>query len=353
MSTNHKSFSSHELDQALRNIWGFGSTTIVGWRPRERAIEVIAVPTIRLFRDGEGHPRVFDGARLFGRATFDDVARSLRAQPLEIRLPQAIEEADFDAIGKLVSRYTIPRTKRRAVWLIDIVGFSKCSPGQQASQLASLEFCFNVAGEICRQRGFSLDPARSTTGDGFYLWDRNKGGNADTDTFCLGALALTYLAALRQGTGDKTYVPQVRAAFDIGSHYNYFTLGRHDSVGGDFIVGEVTIRLARIIDHASAEQFLMGDFFEGDSVDEGSPTAGFVDRAAAALKSFLDLSILGAPLREFTLSLADQCLALEDKHGHVHRCYNAVLTAALGSGSSLCVGVDQIADEGNRSIASL
>ena len=353
MSKNPKPFSGHDLDQVLRSIWGFGSTTIVGWRPRERAIEVIAVPTIRLFREGEGHPRVFDGARLMGPATFDEVARSLSAQPLEIRLPQAIEESEFDTIGKLVSRYSIPRTKRRAVWLIDIVGFSKCSPGQQASQLASLEFCFNVAGEICRQQGFALDPARSTTGDGFYLWNRNKGENADTDTFCLGALALTYLAALRRGTDDRVYGPRIRASFDIGSHYNYFELGSHESRGGDFIVGEVTIRLARIIEHAAPEQFLMGDFFHGDTGGEEIPTNGFVDRAAASLQSFHDLSILGTPLREFTLSLAERCLELVDKHGQVHRCYNAVLTAALGSGASLCLGVSQAPDEEIRGLASL
>ena len=353
MSTSHKPLSNSELDLVLRNVWGFGSTTIVGWRPRERAIEVIAVPTIRLFKEGEGHPRVFDGARLMGPATFDEVARSLNAQPLEIRLPQTIEEPEFEAVSGLVLRYSIPRTKRRAVWLIDIVGFSKCSPEQQASQLASLEFCFNVAGEICRQRGLTIDPARSTTGDGFYLWNRIKGANADSDTFCLGALALTYLAALRKGTDERAYMPQIRAAFDIGSHFNYFQLGSHDSVGSDFIVGEVTIRLARIIEHASPEQFLIGDFFYGSSAGAGSAKTDFVYRAAATLKSFRDLNILGSPLRGFTLSLAEQRLELVDKHGQLHGCYNASLTATLASRSSLCIGVDQAPDEGPRRIARL
>ena len=352
MSSSHKPFSGRELDKVLRNVWGFGGTTIVGWRARERAIEVIAVPTIRLFREAKGHPRVFDGSRLMGPATFDDVARSLGAQPLEIRLPQAIEDADLETVNRLVSRYSIPRTKRRAVWLIDIVGFSKCKPGQQASQLASLEFCVYVAAEICRQRGLTLDPARSTTGDGFYLWNRSKGSKVDTDTFCLGALALTYLAALRQGTEEPAYVPEVRASFDVGSHYNYFELGGQDSPGGDFIVGEVTIRLARIIEHALAGQFLMGDFGE-ESAGEGPPMADFIDRARVTLQSFRDLNILGAPLREFTLSLAGPRLELVDKHGQSHRCHNAILTASLGQGSSLCVGVDQAPDGETRKSASL
>ena len=263
-----------------------------------------------------------------GPATFEEVARSLGAQPLEIRLPQTIEEADFDAVNRLVSRYSIPRTKRRAVWLIDIVGFSKSSSRQQASQLASLEFCFNVAGEICRQRGLEIDAARSTTGDGFYLWNRNKAKNAGAYTFSLGALALVYLSALRQGTDAPAYVPQIRASFDIGSHYNYFQLGSHDSVGSDFIVGDVTIRLARIIDHAAPDQFLIGDFLREEAAGDG--TTDFLDRATSTLQSFRDLSILGAPLRELTLSMEAPCLEVTDKHGQVHRCYNAVLAATLG-----------------------
>ena len=82
-------------------------------------------------------------------------------------------------VDSLMSHYAIIKTRNRAVFLLDIAGFSLFSPEEQAAQLTTLDYSLNIARETGATFGIELDLARSTTGDGFYVWNRNKGQEAE------------------------------------------------------------------------------------------------------------------------------------------------------------------------------
>ena len=109
-----------------------------------------------------------------------------------------------------------------------------------------------------------LDIARSTTGDGFYIWNREKGVAADVNLCVTLVMFMTYHSLLRRRVKVAAAVPTLRTAISIGSHYDYRQPTRDGAPGGEFIVGDVTISLARLIQSTSAEQFVLGDFQRSD-----------------------------------------------------------------------------------------
>jgi class 3 adenylate cyclase len=340
------------LDDVLSGLWGFGSNALVGWTPSPRGMEVISVPMVRLYRSGEGHRRIFSGDRIMGRATFRAVAAALDVEPVELFLHRPVSDdasglsvADVDAV---FSKFAVTKTRQRGVFLLDIVGFSLYSPEEQASQLAALEFALNIANETARRQGTTVDLARSTTGDGFYVWNREKGLDADLQLFCVFALSLVYLATLRQAMGNVSYVPEIRCCFGIGSHYSYNDADhRRDA---DYIVGDVTISLARLIGKARAGQILISRFAR--QFEDGTETLGtrdFIMRAVTMFERFRDIRIAGAPLEKVSIYLTGprqddstfriQRLRVTDKHGLSHHCYNAKVNVMTVGGQLIYCGL--------------
>ena len=182
---------SHEdavLQQRLHaiffDLWRFGSNALVGWRPSRNGIEVITLPKVRLFADHGRHLPVFSEGSLMEGMALDDAARLLDVQPVELRLEQRIGDGAGEIRPALVERvfrlFTVRKVLHRAVLLIDIVGFSKAEPEVQASQLTTLEFSLNLAEEMARAQGLAVTFGRTTTGDGFYVWNERSGLRAIT-----------------------------------------------------------------------------------------------------------------------------------------------------------------------------
>ncbi len=340
------------LDNVLTGLWGFGSNALVGWTPSPRGLEVISVPMARLYQAGGAHRRIFAGDRLMGNATFRAVAHALEVEAVELSLRHPVGDGpdalDIAVVGRLFSRFAVTKTGQRGVFLIDIVGFSLYSPEEQASQLAALEFALNIADETARRRGMVVELARSTTGDGFYVWNREKGLDADQRLFCVFVLALVYLAALTQAMGPVSYVPEIRCCFGVGSHYSY-----HDSDhrrDADYIVGDVTISLARLIGKALPRQILIAQFArQYEESEQTLSTTEFLDAAMAMLKGFRDIQILGAHVEKVSVYLTGprrednayriQRLRVTDKHGLMHYCYNAKINIAAGEDLKIQCGL--------------
>ena len=55
-------------------------------------------------------------------------------------------------------------------------------------------------------------------------------------------------------------VPRLRACFHVGSCYEFHQAEGLNPTVHDFIVGDVTIELARMIEAAAPDQILVGDF---------------------------------------------------------------------------------------------
>ena len=79
----------------------------------------------------------------------------------------------------------------------------------------------------------------STTGDGFYIWNRNVGLLADIALYAVSLLALAYNAAARDLAATER-VPRLRCAIHFGANYEHYqpTGERVDRNG--YIVGDVT-----------------------------------------------------------------------------------------------------------------
>lgn len=278
-----------------------------------------------------------------GRSTFETVRAALGLQSIELRLDLPVGDGPGQVppaeIERYVSPYAVTRTERRAVALIDIVGFSKLDPAQQASQLATLEFALNLAAETAAAHGLAAELVRSTTGDGFYVWSAAKGLEADEDLFALAILFVLFSAAMRRSIEVPAAAPEIRLCIGIGSHYTYRRAASGEPASSEFIVGEITITLARLMSAARPGQILVSDFCRAR--DGGGAPVGpqsLLTRAVERLAFVSSLALLGHPIAGLKVYLtgpkrgdafAVQRLRVTDKHGLAHDCFNLKVNVGL------------------------
>lgn len=351
---NQTAASLRALHGALYDLWQLGGVALVAWRPTRDGLEVLSVPKIRLFNAKDLPRRVFAGDRLMGRQTFTEIAAALGIQSTELRALQPIGDQPgalpTAAVETVFAQFAVTKTDHRAVILIDIVGFSRFSPEEQACQLATLEFALNIAAEAAREQGLELELGKSTTGDGFYVWNRCKGFAADVNLLAALVLFLTYLSLLRRRVKIAAAVPTIRTAVSIGSHYSYRQPDREGRRDAEYIVGDVTISLARLMVQAAAEQIVIGEFQRpNDQTGETLSSDRFVQAVADRVAEMKELSILGNPLQRLAFyltgpKLADgsfgiQKLRIVDKHGFEHTGYNGKINVFLQSGETFYCGL--------------
>ena len=339
------------LRQALVSMWRFGSNALVAWTPSSTGVEILTVPTIRLFELGQHHRRIFTGERLVGRRTFEEIAAAINIQPMELRLSAPIGEGAGEvssaAVEEVIAPFTVTRTEQRAVFLLDIVGFSKFAPEQQASQLTTMEFALNLAAEVVSRRGETMTMRRSTTGDGFYVWNADKGLAADVSLFVTMVVFLTFIGSLTR-TASQSSIPVVRTCFGVGSHYTYRQPTPDGRLVNEFIVGDVTISLARLIGAARANQIMIGGFVRQDDSGRTYDVGGFLELASTHLSWMRGFSVLGSTIDRISLYLTGpgrddgfraQRLRVVDKHGIEHHCFNVKLNIFPAVGEPFYYGL--------------
>jgi EAL domain-containing protein (putative c-di-GMP-specific phosphodiesterase class I)/ActR/RegA family two-component response regulator len=337
------------LCQRVNPLWNLGRNTLVGWRPASRGIDVLVVPYGEIVSRFAESRRLLHGRRLMGSATFDAAVQLVNGAPVNIPLPFAIGDDIPGAVPtgdveQVLRRYGITETLHRAVGLYDIVGFSRFPPMLQVAQLNSLECSINTAHNLLHEIGRDVDLARSSTGDGFYVWNRDKGPEADLSTYLVMLLTLADNAMARRADPDGR-VPEVRTCFLVGPHYSYHQVERLDPRGHDYIVGDVTIRLARMASKCLSGQILVGDF-ERPPTAAGDATnpielvliaSGLFERLAGvslsghrmeALRCYLTGARLAAD--EFAVSR----YTIRDKHGYEHRVFNQKFNLRLSGDRS-------------------
>ena len=337
-TSSHKDPLLTKINDLFFELWSFGSNALVSWSATRHGIEILSIPKIRLFTLKEPHERVFTGSRRLDPEHMRSVAKSLEVQPVEIRLDFPIGDdkagLNHDDVGNLFENYTTMKTSHRAVVLLDIVGFSKHTPEAQASQLSTLEFALNIAEESCKQKLLPIEMRRSTTGDGFYIWNRRTGPDADIALFVLMSMFITYYTALKRGIREKDATPELRAAASIGSHYTFFNPRRNAVDSDEYIVGDVTISVARLIGKTKSNQIVIGAFsrpgHDGKLVYSAEHVVGL---ANMELEKFRGMHLFGNPVDRFAFyltgpkrqdgSYVNQRMRVVDKHGFEHLCYNA------------------------------
>lgn len=345
--------SLKKLDQHLRVIWELGRNAVVAWAPTRTGLELVVMETAGLLQSLADHPALLRGTRYRDAAGLREVAALPGAQaiPVEIGLRIGVQkgEVPWQTLERIIRRFSINETAYRGAVLFDIVGFSRLTPVQQIAQLHALEYAINVAEQTMRASGADVDFARSTTGDGFYTWNRRTGFLSDLNLLVLMVLALAEndharSLRVRGGNGDGALVPRLRSVYSIGRHLSYYQIENLAPRGYEYIVGDVTIALARLMVHTAPDCIVVGDFVrplrdDGDDPAEVLGTAEFISRCNRLLPRFTGLEVAKKRVTSIEIALLGSKgegaapIRVEDKHGFIHAGYG--MTAAIRRGNSI------------------
>lgn len=343
-----------EIDFVLNSCWRLGKTIVAGWCHQGTKISFCFSESYNVLGKAEAMPRLIRGKRLMGPRTFAEACKTLRARPMEMEVPFTIGtgrgEVNPLMIENLVRRYAVSATTSRAAILFDIVSFSKHTPLEQVAQLSSLEYSINSAVKRLNQIGLRTELARSTVGDGFYVWNRAKGLEADIRTWLALTLILADNALARQ-KGDPRLVPTLRVAFAVGAHFSYHQVEGNSPRGFEYIVGDVTITLARIIAKALPGQILVGQFSRGTGVLTGketeTDTLGFLARAERGAAKFTELEIGHQQILSLRTAITSApeigragttVYYIKDKHGFTHQAFNVRVLFERDGADTLAIG---------------
>lgn len=370
MSLKERSDLIH-LDKCLHRLWGLGQNVILCWCLENEGISLVVVPhyvvgelTQRSADPGSAaafgpsedfFKALLSGKRKLSSRHIDHVVRLLGAEKTHVplRAPLGSHPAHERIVETMVKRYSITFVPSRAVALFDIVGFGLLHPFEQMAQLNSLSYSLNSAQSKLLDRKIGVDFARTTTGDGFYVWNRDLDLDAGINLYHLMYLVLADNAIARQKAKGNT-VPKLRACFHVGSCYEF-----HQSEGLNptlyhYIVGDVTVELARMIERALPHQIMVGDFHAESAGPDGRVSAidapEFVRRAAANLHQLRGLELSDERIESIKTYLTGTRLGsgsftvrritVNDKHGISRQVYNAKANIYRHNADPILLGIE-------------
>ena len=371
MGLSQRSNLSH-LEAALRGQWSLGQNSILSWTTLDQSILVLVVPHYAVAeytspRAGELPPRVsprfitelISGDRQLSISQMQKVARLLEIEPVNIQLrePLSGSAVETQIIEKMIRKYGINYVPSRAVTLFDIVGFSLLTPFEQMTQLNSLSYSLNSAHAKMLEQDVNIDFARSSSGDGFYIWNRDEGLEASVNLYHFMHIVLADNAIARSKTSTKA-VPRLRACFHVGSCYEFHQAEGLNPTTHDFIVGDVTIELARMIDAALPGQILVGDFMTDieSHTDTGTlrvepniDAVTFLERAQGNLSQLSGMVLSGDKVTAIKCYLTGEQigagefnirrLTIKDKHGLSRVAFNAKVNIYREAEQPILLGI--------------
>lgn len=362
------------LEDEVRKFWGLGQNIVLCWCPVSTGVMLLFAPHYFLgqFTDSlnNGRPadrmeelngnficKLISGDRRMSEDEFNSTARRFEITPTFVKLPVPIanEPSSWPAVEELIQRYSISYVESRAVLLFDIVDFSLYSPFEQTSQLNSLSYSLNSAHNKMLKRNVKINFARTTTGDGFYIWNREKGALANAQLFQFMLLVIAD-NAIAQRKAKRSTVPFIRTGFHIGSHYEFYQAEGLDPTMYSYIVGDVTIELARMLANAGSGQVFVGDFNTQlpTSSREGAymvdvDTVQFVERVSRKLNDFTGVEFGGEKTQEILVYVTGETgssggetpkrYLLSDKHGKTRYAYNLRLNIYRKEQDPIIIGM--------------
>ena len=302
---------------------------------------------------------LISGDRQLTLSQMHKVARLLKVEPktVALRQPLSSHPVEIQIVEKMIRRYGINYVASRAVTLFDIVGFSLLTPFEQMTQLNSLSYSLNSAHSKMLELDVGINFARSSSGDGFYIWNRDHGLEANVNLYHFMHIVLADNAIARSKTTSRA-VPRLRACFHVGSCYEFHQAEGLNPTTHDFIVGDVTIELARMIDAALPGQILVGEFvaeIEEDALDDSSSQINldavtFLRRAQGNLSKLGGLELSGDKVTAIKCYLTGERLEsgefsirrlqIKDKHGLTRTAFNAKVNIYRESAEPILLGIE-------------
>lgn len=340
------------LDEALFEFWHLGEKIVLVWSRQNDALRFLGIPHYAILEAAQGD---YMNAILAGPKFLppDAFAGTCQAMGDSAEIVTLTFGGGFDVpaalVDSLVTRYGVTLVRERAVVLIDAVGFSLRSPLEEVAMLNSLSYSVNSAYSQLSSKDIQINFARTTTGDGFYIWNRSKTRDANIALYKLMMLLLADNAVAHRKAQDFP-VPKLRAAFHIGEHYEFYQVEALNPTTFGYIVGPVTIELARMLSNAPADQIVMGKFeVTVGGRDERSDTERFIEDTAATLDELQGLAVAGDRIKNIRCYLTGPAVPgqgfriasydIRDKHGISHSVYNAKINIHLEHSEPIFLGV--------------
>ena len=354
------------LDDLLYECWRLGEQVVALWTADGRNISLLQFPHFALAEyvggvrpiAGEADPGAFIDALVSGpkqasASHFAAVAAKLGVEPVTRTLSfDPVGDLDPEVVDALVRRYSVSLFHSRAVMLLDIVAFSTYTPIEQATLLNSLSYSINSAYDKLAMRSVHARFARSPTGDGFYIWNRTADVRANVTLYKLMLLLLADNAIAR-GKARTRVVPQLRCAFHVGAHYEFFQPEGLAPSAASYLVGQVTIDLARMLENAMPGQILIGDFpamaAPADAARTMPAAPDFVRRMQQEVHDLAGLRMAGEEVREIRCYVTgarrgDDSFDMSryiasDKHGVLRRMFNAKINIHRCDAAPIFLGI--------------
>ncbi len=361
------------LESCLHQHWSLGQNTILSWAPLDNGVLILVVPHYAIAeytspQAGSNTSRVsghfitelISGERQLSLTQMQKVARLLEVEPVHLQLRQALtgHKVETQIIEKMIRRYGINYVASRAVTLFDIVGFSLLTPFEQMTQLNSLSYSLNSAHAKMLEQDVGINFARSSSGDGFYVWNRDDGLEANVNLYHFMHIVLADNAIAKSKSTTKS-VPRLRACFHVGACYEFHQAEGLNPTMHDFIVGDVTIELARMIEAALPGQILVGEFFadlqDGLPMDHAQTQAHmdavtFLQRAQGNLAKLGGLEFCGERVSAIKCYLTGENMGggqfnirrlhIRDKHGLSRVAYNAKVNIYRDTAEPILLGIE-------------
>lgn len=362
------------LERCLHEAWSLGQNSILSWCPLDDGILVLVVPHYAIAEYTAASPtdsgapqkvsatfitELISGDRQLTLSQMQKVAKLLDVEPRFIQLRQALSnhKVETQIIEKMIRRYGINYVASRAVTLFDIVGFSLLTPFEQMTQLNSLSYSLNSAHAKMLELDVNISFARSSSGDGFYIWNRDHGLEANVNLYHFMHLVLADNAIARKKARTRA-VPHLRACFHVGTCYEFHQAEGLNPTIHNFIVGDVTIELARMIEAAMPGQILVGDFM----ADASGPLNGlqdsqvnldavtFLKKAQGNIAKLSGLELSGERVTAIKCYLTGERmesgefsirrLNIKDKHGLTRTAYNAKINIYRETAQPILLGIE-------------
>jgi len=360
------------LESGLHQHWALGQNNILSWTPMDDGILILVVPHYAIAeytspRQDSNKTQVsahfitelISGDRQLSLPQLQKVARLLDVEAVHLKLRQPLtgHPTETKIIEKMIRRYGINYVASRAVTLFDIVGFSLLTPFEQMTQLNSLSYSLNSAHAKMLEQDVGINFARSSSGDGFYVWNRDDGLEANVNLYHFMHIVLADNAIARGKTMSKA-VPLLRACFHVGACYEFHQAEGLNPTMQDFIVGDVTIELARMIDAALPGQILVGDFMADVSTEYIDPVQTqanldavmFLQRAQGNLAKLSGLELSGERVTAIKCYLTGEHMGggqfnirrlhIKDKHGLSRVAYNAKVNIYRETAQPILLGIE-------------
>ena len=358
------------LDKCLHEHWGLGQNVILSWCVEQDGISLLVIPhyAVAEYADDVGELRtgpsedffktLISGERQLKPQQLERVARLLGIEKthLSLRTPLRANAQQLAIIENMIRRYGITYVPNRAVALFDIVGFGLLTPFEQMTQLNSLSYSVNSAYSKMLDKHIGINFARSSTGDGFYIWNRDLNIEANTNLYHFMHLVLADNAIAHRKARHNT-VPRLRAGFHVGSCYEFHQAEGLNPTLYNYIVGDVTIELARMIERALPGQILVGEF--AAQIPRGDATGtemvrldaiDFVKWARQSLEQLNGLELSGERIQaikcyltgtrlntgEFTI----RRITINDKHGMSRNVFNAKINIYRQQAEPILLGIE-------------